>query len=714
METKTGSRIKIVLAVIFSVILTFTMMPMSVLTVYADTGDGQPQKAAETKTEDVVINETNFPDANFRSIVEGIAGNKTTLTATKISETTTIYCSDKKISNLKGIEYFTALTKLECYNNQLTSLDVSKNTALTVLKCGKNQLTSLDVSSNTVLETLSCYNNQLTNLDVGSNTKLTYLDCDSNQLTSLDVSSNVALTKLYCYSNQLTSLDVSKNTALTDLSCESNQLTSLDVSSNVALTKLWCYGNPLMSLDVSKNTALEILGCWSNQLTSLDVSKNTDLTALLCGVNQLTSLDVSKNTALATLYCNGNQLTSLDVSSNTALKYLWCNGNDLTSLDVSKNTDLIYLMCDSNQLTSLDLSKNTKLISSYSTISPQNLVLKARYTGGKYVVDLKKNDPNIDLSKVSNVSSTGGTYDSTAGTITFDSIPVDDVTYNYDTNNTAKPTMNVSATIKEGFMVTYDGNGMSSGAAPSDNSMYISTDDITAPGNTGNLAKTGYTFSGWSTKADGTGTTYNAGSTFTIDKDTTLYAKWTKKDTLVKPVAPKSVKAKTKDRYSVKVSWKKSTGATSYKVYKATKKTGKYKLVGTVKGTSKTVKKLKANKKYWFKVRAINKAGHATSKAVYAKTKKEPVSFTVKNTKGNNVKVHWKTVKGANGYQVANNHTANGKMKTYWTGKNSNNIYTSMHNTIGKIYKFKMRYYKVKNGKKVYSDWTKAKAITIK
>ncbi|MEA4922442.1 MAG: fibronectin type III domain-containing protein [Eubacteriaceae bacterium] len=199
---------------------------------------------------------------------------------------------------------------------------------------------------------------------------------------------------------------------------------------------------------------------------------------------------------------------------------------------------------------------------------------------------------------------------------------------------------------------------------------------------------------------------YNGGSWIT--------KKFTTAGTVGKPAAPTKVKAKAAGRYSVKVTWKKSAGATSYKVYKATKKKGKYKLAGTVKGSSKTVKKLKANKKYWFKVRAVNKTGHATSKAVTAKTKKEPVSFTVKNSWGTDVKVHWKTVKGAKGYQIANNDTAGKKMKTYWTGKTFNNTYTSVNKTRNKTYKFKMRYYKVKNGKRDYSSWTKVKSIKVR
>lgn len=62
---------------------------------------------------------------------------------------------ERHIRSLDGIEYF-SITQLDCYNNQLTALDLSNNTALTYLNCSSNQLTSLDLSNNTALITLYC------------------------------------------------------------------------------------------------------------------------------------------------------------------------------------------------------------------------------------------------------------------------------------------------------------------------------------------------------------------------------------------------------------------------------------------------------------------------------------------------------------------------------------------------------------------------------
>lgn len=307
---------------------------------------------AITAHADVEINETNFPDENFRDwLIEQEYGKDGVLTPSEIAGVTDIEVVFRNIKSLKGIEHFTALTSLNCSDNQLTELDVSKNISLTKLYCWSIQLTSLDMSKNTSLTILNCSSNKLTKLDVSKNTELTSLDCSDNELTKLDVSNNTELTNLSCNHNRLTALDISKSTSLTTLNCEHNQLTELDVSENTALTKLTCYQNKLIALDVSNSTILIELSCASNKLTALDVSKNTVLTSLYCNQNQLTELDVSKNTALTSLFCFQNQLTELDVSKNSALTGLYCFQNKLTSLNVSKdNTALVNISCYNNQL----------------------------------------------------------------------------------------------------------------------------------------------------------------------------------------------------------------------------------------------------------------------------------------------------------------------------------------------------------------------------
>lgn len=74
------------------------------------------------------------------------------------------------------------------------------------------------------------------------------------------------------------------------------------------------------------------------------------------------------------------------------------------------------------------------------------------------------------------------------------------------------------------YTVTYDANQSNSGSVPSPTS---STTAQTVAGNTGSLERTGFTFAGWNTQADGDGTNYAVGVLITPSADVTLYAKWT-------------------------------------------------------------------------------------------------------------------------------------------------------------------------------------------
>ncbi len=77
------------------------------------------------------------------------------------------------------------------------------------------------------------------------------------------------------------------------------------------------------------------------------------------------------------------------------------------------------------------------------------------------------------------------------------------------------------------YVLSYSGNGGTSGVLPKD-AGFLANVAVTVSANTGSLAKTGCTFAGWNTKADGSGTDYATGAgMFSITADTALYAKWT-------------------------------------------------------------------------------------------------------------------------------------------------------------------------------------------
>ncbi|HBM3603586.1 TPA: LapB repeat-containing protein [Listeria innocua] len=359
-----------------------------------------------------------FPDNNLaKAVAEKMNKNvDESVTVEELAKITELDARSQGIEDSTGIEYLTGLEILNLDDNQLKSIDVSKNLALEELTCDNNELTQLDVSQNTALEYLYCPRNQLTKLDVSNNSALRYLACDVNQLTNLDVSRNPALTNLGCTKNQLTDLDVSKNPNLNTLVCSDNQLANLDVSQNQALEYLTCDNNKLKNIDIDQNLALIELSCENNQLTNLDTTQNLALEILYCDDNQLMNLDVRKNINLLLLSCNNNQLTNL-VVGETVLD-VRCNNNQLK--DISSLPD--YLTAENGGYQAMDQT----LVNPTQTTQNNTLV---------YAVptDLLDKDGNIVfIIKPEN----GGVYDAATRTITWENLPDNgEVSYTFESND---------------------------------------------------------------------------------------------------------------------------------------------------------------------------------------------------------------------------------------------------------------------------------------
>lgn len=90
-----------------------------------------------------------------------------------------------------------------------------------------------------------------------------------------------------------------------------------------------------------------------------------------------------------------------------------------------------------------------------------------------------------------------------------------------------KASCTVTVTTEPVYYVTYNSNGASGGAVPTDSTGYVEGSAVTVK-SSNTLVKTSYNFGGWNTIADGTGDSYAAGSTLTINSaSVTLYAQWT-------------------------------------------------------------------------------------------------------------------------------------------------------------------------------------------
>ncbi|MDP4177848.1 MAG: leucine-rich repeat protein [Bacillota bacterium] len=97
-----------------------------------------------------------------------------------------------------------------------------------------------------------------------------------------------------------------------------------------------------------------------------------------------------------------------------------------------------------------------------------------------------------------------------------------------------------------GNIVSYNGNGNISGIVPVDNNVYAPGSKASILNNTGNLVKAGYVFAGWNTAADGSGTSYSAGASTSMNEtDITLYAQW--KSQIISPTTGTFTKAAPND-----------------------------------------------------------------------------------------------------------------------------------------------------------------------
>ena len=222
--------------------------------------NGASAQADPVDSEFVEINNTNFPDPDFQKYVndkidtvDTTSGKKDgKLSKAERDAVTKISITNTNCTDLTGIAYFTNLTELNCYHNQLTTLDVSKNAKLSALRC---------------------YNNGMVELNLGDITQLTVLQCEDNNLTELDVSKNPYLKELQCRENKLRRVVIGKKYSLTGLYLRGNQLTSLDLSGTTR--EIWNLD------DLSQRCAIDVDENGTFDLSSFlpegfDASKTTD------------------------------------------------------------------------------------------------------------------------------------------------------------------------------------------------------------------------------------------------------------------------------------------------------------------------------------------------------------------------------------------------------------------------------------------------------
>ena len=326
----------------------------------------------------VVFNSGNFWDETFRQYLKDEYSfvDNATLTDTQLANVTEIYINSmgkygkNKIKNLKGIEFFPNLKKIDMsFQEEIESIDLTYNKNLEYVN----------------LFGLARGSSKLKTIKAEGLTKLKYLNLSQNSLENLNITGDTALETLRCYGNYLKTLDISTNGKLIELACYNNLINqeTLNTSANASLKILSCYGNSIKNLKLQNNPYLKMAITGNSDpnlsdrysyysdvsepglgLYELTVDKTVSITLNAPGdtpINKLTFPDDEFRKYVRTFETSGDNIFSS--SEKATVKNMNCSIKGIASLTGIQNfTELENLNCsDNNGLTTLNLTMNTKL-----------------------------------------------------------------------------------------------------------------------------------------------------------------------------------------------------------------------------------------------------------------------------------------------------------------------------------------------------------------
>ena len=368
---------------------------------------------------------TSIPDANFEAYLEannmgnGIANDNLVFTG-NISGVTSLDVYDEGISDMTGIEDFTALEILTAGLNPFSSIDLSGNTALKELSIVHNiPLTSIDVSDLIALESLILTNTRISNIDLSNNTALTLVSLGSTNVVAADFSHNPNLEEVYLgnmshletvnlkngNSSNITTFNRFLTNTITCVNVDESALNYFNTNfldedfQPIAPFNAHCFdtqipddnfenylethnasgvvvpvGDPtsmgngianddyVTTANITGVTILNMQNQGITDMTGIDVFMS--LQELRLDENTgLNSIDVSSNTSLTILSLSNTNISSINVSALSNLEELTIASTLITTINISNNTALTTLDIEDLSITSLDLSLHTNLVS---------------------------------------------------------------------------------------------------------------------------------------------------------------------------------------------------------------------------------------------------------------------------------------------------------------------------------------------------------------
>jgi hypothetical protein len=239
----------------------------------------------------------------------------------------TVTCPSPYVQSLKGIEYFSKMSKLMVKNSQVDSLNLTATMALDTLKLVVNKdMQFISVSGCTSMRFIRVTDVPVTTLDLSSLPALTYINLISlTRMSTLKVNNDANLRHLMNYGlSSLKTVNVSSNSELRRLYMEScSGLNALDITSNRKLTQLTLtYCGALKSVDLSKSDSLKQLSLEGCAVDTVDVSHNPELISAILMWTKIRNVNVLANPKLRVLWMDGCiSLQTVDVRAQATWDY---------------------------------------------------------------------------------------------------------------------------------------------------------------------------------------------------------------------------------------------------------------------------------------------------------------------------------------------------------------------------------------------------------
>ena len=187
----------------------------------------------------------------------------------------------------------------------------------TIIRVEDEGLTgAFSIPQNTSIERINCSNNQISTLDVSGRSSLTLLRCEYNDISVLDLASLVSLTFVNCSDNNISVLDTEDLALLETCICNDNGITDLNIANKPALSVVNCSSNPITALDTSGSVAIKTLIFNSTNVKLINLSLLTELTSLRCRDCNMNATEVDANLLSADLANVANQ--DIDIAGNNS------------------------------------------------------------------------------------------------------------------------------------------------------------------------------------------------------------------------------------------------------------------------------------------------------------------------------------------------------------------------------------------------------------